>query len=77
MCIKADCYQLLLKHIPSDSSAYAALQNAIEVEGSIDTVDEYWVECTAAEAMEFARTARNHFPHRAAEIDHAILTAVR
>ena len=77
MCIKTDCYQLLLKHVPSDSSAHAALENATQVEGSINTVDEYWVECTAGEAMEFARAARNHFPHRANEIDHAIVTATR
>lgn len=77
MLLKKECYELLLKHVSRDLSAYQALVKAGKIDGVLNTVDEYWVDCTPAESDEYLKAAHAHFPMRSREIEFAITTAAK
>ena len=72
-----DLYDLLLNHVPTESSAYGCLEKASKIDGLINAVDEYWVDCTPQQADEFLEAAKKHFQFRVREIEQAIVQAYR
>jgi hypothetical protein len=71
-----DCYKLLLKHVPVTTPAYAALINAIKVEGENKASDQYGFECSDLDADIYLATAEEFFPECINEVENAVSQAV-
>ena len=77
ICINAEVFKKLTEHVPRDRPAYARLEKATKLDGSITKPDEYWIDCSEQEADLYLATARTHFSHLSREIEYAISTAAR
>ena len=77
ICISLKPYSLLLKHVPPDNIAYSRVSSALKIDGSLNTLDTFWLDCSESGADAFLAIARTNFPECAREIEQAIAHALR
>lgn len=70
-------YSLLLKHVRPDNIGYMPLTTATKVDGLVNTVDEFWIDCSESDADAYLAIARTQFPECTREIEQAIVNAKR
>jgi hypothetical protein len=63
--LREDCYNKLLNHVPQDSPAFAALENAAV------TGNGRLIVCSQRDVDLFLKTAKEHFPFQVREIESA------
>ena len=70
-------YSLLLRHVRPDTIAYRPVASALKIDGSLNTLDTFWLDCSESEADAFLAIARTNFPECTREIEQAIAHALR
>lgn len=71
-----ESWDCLFKHIPNGSGAYAALKNATDLHGSINTPPlEFVIYCDENDATLLLNTAKSHCPTAVHAIEEAIRLA--
>ena len=75
ICLHTEVYELLRKHVPLQSPAYAALLAATKIIGHSFMFDQYWIEATDVDADMYLAAAEEFFPERISELETAIATA--
>jgi hypothetical protein len=66
--LTTDSYVLLLTTVPHESEAFAALTRAHKIDGST-SVDEFSVQCSAADAKLYLAATQSCDPRRSEEIE--------
>ena len=75
--LPAKCYELLLKHVPVDTDAYAPLAKAAQLDAIIRNPNELAVDCSEIDGELYLATAEQFFPECISEIERAIAQAIR
>jgi hypothetical protein len=65
----------LLVHVPVTSCAYAALNDAVRINGLYDAV-AFLVDCSETDSAIYLATAQKHLPRQVEELKIAIIQAV-
>ena len=73
--LEAECHQLLLDHVPSDSPAHDPLINASRVYNHGLMPDTYRVVCSPDDTRKYLAAAMRYFPEWVGTIVLAIITA--
>ena len=76
ICLFTEAYELLLKHVPIESTAYAALLVARKIKGQSSSVfDQFYIGCSDVDGDMYLAAAEEFFPERLREIESAIAVA--
>ena len=65
-----------MKHVPPDNIAYRPVTSALQIGGSVNTLDTFWLDCSESEADAFLAIAHTNFPKCTRKIEQPIAHAL-